>query len=200
MFIRLLFGRHTHLGIFPCEKEKAVDVLKDTAHGVFNLFLPGNFLEVKWINAKVRLPQSLCKLSIRSSQPCCGREQHFISLMGWAPWVGEGLQGRGWGWGPLQWLLPLIQLVGGRGETPYSTQQGVEINGSPHAAEACVTVNSTGWHGPHRLLYEVHCCKFSPSACSSVSKMNRSVVIRIHCFQGTCWITSFPTRREHYRF
>lgn len=108
-----------------------------------------------------------------------------------------GATRKGQGWGPLQGLLPVAQLVAG---DPYSTQQGGEINGTPHAAEACVTVNSTGQHVPHRLLCDVHCCRFWSFACSSVSKMNRSVVIRIHCFQGTCWITSFPMRWEHYRF
>jgi len=68
-----------------------------------------------------------------------------------------GATRKGQGRGPLQGLLPVVQLVGG---DPYSTQQGVEINGTPHAAEACVTVNSTGRHGPHRLLCDVHCCRF----------------------------------------
>lgn len=126
--------------------------------------------------------------------PAIERSQHFLSLKGWSPWAGEGLPGRGQGWGPLQWLL-----INGSG-TPCSTQKGVEISGTPHPAEACVTVNSDGWHGPHRLLYDVHRCRFQSFACSSVSKINRSVVIRIHCFQGTHWVTSLPIRREHCRF
>lgn len=131
-----------------------------------------------------------------------GATFHFSDGLSSLGWGGSTRKGPGLGTTAVVAAPRPASWWRGVGRNPYSTQQGVEINGTPHAAEACVTVNSTGWHVPHRLLYEVHCCRFWPFACSSISKMNRSVVLRIHCFQGTCicWITSFPMRREHYRF
>lgn len=46
MLILFLFGKYTHLGIFPCEKEMAMDVLQEIAYRVLNL-RPGNFLKVQ---------------------------------------------------------------------------------------------------------------------------------------------------------
>lgn len=69
--------------------------------------------------------------------------------------MGEEFQGKGPGLGDIAVAAAPHQLFG----DPCSTQKGVEINGTPQPAGACATVNATGWQVPHRLLYDVHCCR-----------------------------------------
>lgn len=93
-------GKYTHLGTFPCEKEVATNVLKNTAHIVFffNLF----YQETSYkLNESMPMSGSLhvCENSV-SEIPSATVEGATFDFSAGLCFLGRGeAKGKGQGWG-----------------------------------------------------------------------------------------------------
>lgn len=116
-----------------------------------------------------------------------GGRSNILSLKYWAPW--EGLQGRGLGRRALQSWLPLVSWLWSLGDNGSHTLLRpmlllIHTDGMPLTDCATVFVG-TGFDHLHAHLF---------------LRISRSTVIRMHCFHGTCWQTSFPLSRNTTSF
>lgn len=132
----------------------AMNVLKEIAYKVLNLLIR-KLPKVQWIKSSIRLPGVRVNALSGIPSPAVERSKIFfhwrVELPGWE------VARKGPGLGAI--AVAVRQWVRDTHPTP-ALLKGSRDQRTPSPAEARVTVNSARWHVPHRLLYNVHHCRF----------------------------------------